>query len=156
MSGSGEIIPELAELLRDIADRIDANAADQDDSTTLRRLALQAAGEDRGFSLKVHRRRRGGVPLGAAGVDRRLAMARAVKKYRDEHEGCTLDDAYRALAGELEGPLRRGAQSLKNAWQEMGPLLSMSEQARQAALFFLKLKARGFDIKMTRTKRTTE
>jgi hypothetical protein len=149
MSARGEIVPELAALLREIADRIDAKTADQDDSTTLRRLALQAAGDDKRFSLKVHRRR-GGVPLGASGVDQRLAMARAVKAHRGEHGG-SLDDAYQALSGKFGNA--SGPDTIKNAWQKMGPLLNMSEQGRQAALFFLKLKAKGFDVKVTRTKR---
>src|SRR5262245_27838276 len=99
MSGQGEIIPELVELLRDIADRIRKGTATARDAEKLDLLASQAGGEHRHFSLKVHRRR-GGQSWGAKGVDRRLAMARAVQAYKDEHN-CTNAEAYEALDGTL-------------------------------------------------------
>lgn len=149
MSGKGEIVPELAALLRKIADRIEGQTADASDATTLRRLAGQAAGKDKRFSVKVHRGR-GQRPLGAAGVNRRLAMARAVKDYRAAHPKCSLEDACRALVGEFPGG-GQGEDTIENAWQEMSPLLEMSEEQRNRVLFFKRLEARGL-AKVTCTK----
>lgn len=146
MSGPGEIVPELAALLRDIADRIDGQTADASDGSLLRRLARQAAGEDKGCTLKVHFGR--GQPRGGApGVDRRLAMARAVKAYRDEHN-CTLAEAYGALD---DGKFNVGVETLTKAWQEMRPLLEMSEDRRKLLLNFKRLEARGL-AKITRAR----
>src|SRR5580765_5938448 len=110
MSSPGEIVPELAALLREIADRIDANASDPADSEALRRLARQAAGEDKRAKLKVHFGR-GQAPHGAAGVNRRLAIARAIRAHKTEH-GCSLDETYRALCGSFGHGSSPG--SLKN------------------------------------------
>lgn len=140
MSKGGEIIPELADLLREIADRIDTKTANPSDSIALRKLARQAGGEDKRFSVKVHARR-GQPPLGAEGVDRRFAMAQAVKAYRAEHGG-SLNEAYRALKGDFPGG-GQGEDTIKDAWQEMSPLFDMSAENRDLILFFKRLEARG-------------
>ena len=146
MSSSGEIVPELAALLRDIAARIERQTADPSDAAILQRLARQAAGQDKRFSIKVHGSR-GQRPLGASGVDRRLAMARAVKTHRDEHN-CTLAEAYEALD---DGKFNVGIETLTKAWREMGPLLEMSDERRNLILYFKRLEARGLG-KVTRVK----
>jgi hypothetical protein len=146
MSRRGEIVPELAALLGEIAERIEGQTADTSDAAALRRLARVAAGKDKLFSIKVHGRR-GQRPLGASGVDRRFAMARAIKAHMDEHE-CSNEAAREALNGLNDV----GPETLRKAWQEMSPLLEMSEERRNLILYFKRLEARGL-AKVTRIKR---
>jgi hypothetical protein len=148
MSSSGEIVPELADLLRDIARRIEEGSATPRDADTLARLGNAAAGEDKTVVLKLHGKR-GRPALGSQGVDKQLAMARAVQAYRAKHGG-SLDNAYRALSGKLGHA--SSPDTLKKAWQEMGPLLGMSDQAQGFILYFRRLAARGL-VKITRAKR---
>lgn len=150
MSSRGEIVPELAKLLREIADRIDARTADPSDAGVLRRIAHHASGEDKRFKVKVHYGR-GQAPWGAAGVDRRLAMAKAVKAYTDEHGG-PKSAAYEALSGQFGNADK---ETIRKAWQEMAPILQMSEEHRSLTLGFKRLEARGL-VKITRTKRVIE
>lgn len=149
MSSRGEIAPELAAIIREIAERIRVGAASADDAENLDKIARAAANEDPGFALKIHRKKRGRVPYRALIVDRSLFIARAIKAYREEHDGCTLRDAYSALSGTLNVDVG----SLEDAWQKMGPLLDMSEESLKAMLFFMRLKANGVPIEFRRVER---
>lgn len=145
MSGRGAIEPELAAMLADIADRIETQTAGANDAATLKLLARLAGGKDKHFSIKVHRSR-GQHPLGASGVDRRFAMARAIKAHMDEHR-CSNEEAREALNGFSNA----GPETVRKAWQEMSPLLEMSEKRRNLVLYFKRLEARGL-VKVTRVK----
>lgn len=137
MSGRGEIVPEIADILRKIADRIDGGGADPTDAARLRKLALLACGEDKLFTLKMHGRR-GAPSLGAVGVNRRLEMARAIKGHKDKHH-CTNEAAYEAI----DGRFNVGREALKKAWQQMSPILETDEDTRAVVLAFMRLEARG-------------
>ena len=146
MSSPGEIVPEFATLLVEIAQRIEEGKASEKDAWTLRRLASAAAGEDKRFAIKVHGKR-GRQPLGPSGVDRRLEMARAVKAYKEEHN-CTNEKAYEAL----NGVFNVGPEALKKAWQDMSSVLGMSEEGRDWLLYFRRLEAKGI-VKVRRVKK---
>jgi hypothetical protein len=148
VSAGGEIDAELAALLRNIADRIENGSAEMEDARILRRLARHAAGEDKRWTLKVHRGR-GQPRLGAEGVEQRLAIARAVEAHRKKHGG-NLSDAFRALSGKFGHA--SGPDKIKRAWQEMGPLLDLPEVDRKIHLFFRRLEASGA-AKITRLRR---
>lgn len=147
MSSRGQIVPELAELLQEIAKRLEEGTAELSHAEALRRVAKVAADEDKRFVLMVHRRR-GRPPWGERGVDRRLAMARAVKGYMDEHQ-CSNEAAREALNGTFGNT---GPETLGKAWQDMGPLLEMSDERRELLLYFKRLEARGL-AKVSRVKR---
>jgi hypothetical protein len=129
-----------------VADKIAGGTAGPDEVKLLRLLGAQAAGEDKAFTIKVHRPR-GQRAFGARGVDRRFAMAQAVKAYKDEHN-CSVDEACRGV----DGFLGVSTETLRKAWQEMGPLLDMPEQNRNLILFFERLAAKGL-AKVTRVKK---
>jgi hypothetical protein len=152
LTSPGVLSAELAERLRRYADKIQAGIADSDDAEDLRQLASAAAGTHKRYSIKVHERRRGGQALGAAGVDQELELARQVKAYMDAN-GCGSDKACLDLAEARSTRPARGEKTLKNAWRRMGSLLNMSEENRQLTLGLLRLKAKGFPIEYTRTKR---
>lgn len=147
MSNRGKIEPELAALLREIAGRIDRGEATTSDAARLERLASQAAGEDRDYSVKVHRTR-GQQSKGSLGVDQRLELARLVKAHRAENGG-TLGEAYEAL----NGTFHAGPETIKKAWQKMGPLLDLDQKSRDAILYFQRLESRGLSVKVRRVKR---
>lgn len=146
MSRAGMVMPELAELLDAIADRVEAGAATRDDADLLRRLARQVRGEDRTYSVRIHRKR-GQKPKGGAGVDQRFEWARMVKAHRDEHGG-TLEAAYRAVS-KVRG-VTVGPDMIEKAWKEMRPLMDMKEGNRNILLFFKRLKANGYPVKIER------
>ena len=145
MSGSGDLVRELAALLSEIAARIDDKCATSDDASTLRKLAQQAAGINKRFTLKVHARR-GRPSNGPNDIDRRFEMARDIQTYMTQH-GCSNQAARKAL----NGLHNMGAETLRKAWQEMSPLLGMSESDRQLILQFKRLEKRGL-VKVTRQK----
>ena len=124
MSSRGEIDPELATFLNEIADRIERGQTKRD-------ARNQACGRDgswrrRRREFKVHRHRRGPRPLGPHGVDRDLELARLVRAYKEEHPDSTFDDAYLAL----QSAHGVGAGTIENAWHKMGPLLDRPEVDR--------------------------
>lgn len=145
MSGRGELVPELSDLLRMIAQHIKVGKATPGDAEALEGLAKAAAGTDKRYALKCHRKR-GRQSWGEQGVYRRLAMAQAVKVYMDEHQ-CTNEAAREALSGTFGNT---GPETLKKAWQEMAPLLEMDQKQREFVLYFKRLEARGL-VKITRT-----
>lgn len=148
MSRSGELVPEIATILREIAGRIEQDAATVKDAERLRRLARHVSGEDKRFTLKLHSAR-GGQALGGEGVDRRFEMARQVKAYTEEH-GCTNEEAYL----NLDGNLNRGRHTFEDAWQEMGDLLDMENDQREFLLQAKRREARGGNaVKVTRRRR---
>ncbi|UVI39237.1 hypothetical protein [Qipengyuania spongiae] len=133
MSSKGEIVPELAELLREIADRIDAREATKRDARKLRKIANEAAGDDPEWTLKIHARR--GAPRHS--VDRRFAMAEAIQAYRAEH-GTTIENA----CNELCGQFNVGPDRMMTAWKEMRSILRTDEGAREVRLMFHELMLR--------------
>lgn len=143
MSSRGEVSTELAILLDAIADRVDQGLALKKDVRALRRMARQAAGEDRAVKIKVHAGR--GHPAdGAAGVQLQMMMARAVMDHRATHGG-TLAEAYRALNGKF-GKHAAGEEKLRKAWQEMRHLLELDEADRNAQLLARMYKAEGLSV----------
>jgi len=131
----GENVPELAALLREIAARIDAGTATSIDALALERLARQAEGKDRDWSVKVHGTK-GQPAKSRGGVDTRLELARRVKAYRDQHGG-SLEQAYAAL----DGTFNVSKSSIKAAWQEMSPFLDLSPKSLEIILFFKRFSA---------------
>lgn len=154
MSNRGELSPELAQLLRDYADKVQNGTADSDVAEDLRQLARAAAGKHRRYSIKVHRKLRGGQPLGPSAVDRDLEIACQVKAYMVAN-GCGSDKACLDLSkNKLPVLLKQfGEKTIKNAWQKMGSLVEMSEEKRRGVLFLMKLKARGLDVEIAHGKR---
>lgn len=139
MSSRGEIVPELAEKFRAIAERMAEGTATKLDAHDLRELASQLAGTHPRFVLKVHAKR--GAPAKFA---ERLAMARAIKSYLDEHGGTPA-----AARNALSGKFGVGPERLKQAWTELAPILELDEAARRLVLHFKALEARGL-AKVTR------
>ena len=143
MTRGGKTVPQLASILREIAERVESGSATARDAEALRRLARQAAGEDRAHAIKVHPTRRGQQAKGATGVDQRFALACKVRDHRAKHGG-TLDDAFRAL----NGTFGVGPESIRKAWQEMRPLLDVTEKKRDLILSFKRLQATGYAVKV--------
>lgn len=149
MSRGGDPIPELGKMLREIAEMIEAGTAGEKQSMILRRIAESAEGKTGDFVLKLHGRH-GHPKGGVAGVNRRVAMARAVKDHISQHGG-TLKAAYDNLSGKSEFN-NSGADTLEDAWQEMGSMLDMDNASQQLWLRLAHLEARGM-VKIHRVKR---
>lgn len=137
MSKSGEPVPDLAEVVRAIAQRVTKGEAVKADATPLRRLAeLLDGSAPNGLSLRLHfppnRPRRG-----SEGVQRRYDMACAIRDYRHDHR-CTLPEAYEALRVQFGTASTR---ALENAWKEMRSVLRLDQPGQSLRLFFMKLEA---------------
>ncbi|MGZ2412269.1 hypothetical protein ACUXST_001690 [Sphingomonas sp. F9_3S_D5_B_2] len=131
-------MPQLAEYLNGVADRIERREATRKDAEGLRRLAQQAAGKDAEWTIKVHGAH-GRPRLGAHGVDQKVEMAKAIKAYKEKH-GCTLAQAYEDLDGKLH---MAGRETLKKAWQRFGPLLDANQENFEFIVYMERLAAKG-------------
>lgn len=138
MDKGGEIVPELGDILNEIADRLQHGKVQKGDADILRRIASQASGEHSQFILKVHRSKAHAPSKGAEGVDRRYRATEALINHRKANGG-TWHEAYIALDG-FEG---LGSEALKKARLEMKHLFEATGENRKMLLFFMRLKARG-------------
>lgn len=145
MSRKGDLSPELANLLHEIADRIQSNTTTKTDWLYLRRIARQAAGDDKRIELRLHSKQ-GAPRKGALGVIERLTMAEAVRDYMSAH-GCSVEAACWEISQADHGwtwPAKD--ETIRKAWQEMSPLFEMTDLDRKITLTLKGLKADGFGV----------
>lgn len=135
MKPRGEVVSEIGTMLRAIAKRIESGEATSRDAQALERLARQAEGIDREFSIKVHGKR-GRRPKGRMGVDQQFDLACQVKAHREKF-GVTVDDACRIL----DGTHNVGEESIRKAWQAMKPLMNMEKPQQDMMLFFMRFSS---------------
>ena len=138
-----EPIPEIATILRAIADRLQAGEANLaqnvSDAETLRQIAASCAGEG-AFELRLHRKR-GGQRRLVNGLAERLKRAERVKKYMNEN-GCGIPDAAEALAFEDHAD-GKGGETLRKAAQELLPILELPPEKRELMLYMKRQEALG-------------
>lgn len=142
-------MPELATMLRKIAERVkaweDADVAEQQERgdlsvwrplhfVDLERLA--AAFED--GTLRFHRKR-GGQRGGIALIEKRIEWARGVIAHIDQHGG-SIESAAGKLAEPSDG---KEEEAIRKAAQEYVPILRLPDEKRDYMIAFKRLEAFG-------------
>lgn len=148
-SSQGERVPELAGLLRKIAEQVkqwedrDVGEQVESDAERVSRPAyflnlerLAKAFED--GTLRYHRKP-GGQHKGIAGLDEKIAHAESVKSRMDEHAE-SINNAALELADDRD---KRKAETIRKAAQEILPILALPDGKRNFLLAFKRLEATG-------------
>jgi hypothetical protein len=149
-SDRGEKVPELADLLRNIADRVQHGHGTRsdaiNDAETLRALARSVDGIGQ-FELRLHSKR-GGQRRGIIGFERDLARAQAIHAYIEQMGGSEENAALETC----EDPDSRDHESRRKAYDEFKFILRLPEKQREFLLYMKRQEALG-RAKVKRIKR---